>query len=295
MDVKKKEKKLVGILGYGKVGQILVERILTEGDRLGLQLAFVWNRSSICNKVPSSVAIVEQLQDIEKFQIDLIVEVCHPNVINQNGEFLLKYADLLIGSTTALADDECYERLNQAAITFNRRILLARGALWGGNDIQRMARQNMIESVRIKMTFHPESLRLGKGPMKLLTDKVNLERDIHSNSRVLYEGSVRQLCKLAPNNVNTMATAALLGIGFDRTIGCLVADRSLVDHHRIEIEVIGSQTVNAQGDKLRPFQVKTIRLSPTSKESNVSSNQTIEAFWQSILESITNDDKIQVC
>lgn len=77
-------------------GQILVERILTEGDRLGLQLAFVWNRSSICNKVPSSVAIVEQLQDIEKFQIDLIVEVCHPNVINQNGEFLLKYADLLV-------------------------------------------------------------------------------------------------------------------------------------------------------------------------------------------------------
>lgn len=38
---------------------------------------------------------------------------------------------------------------------------------------------------------------------------------------VLYEGPVRDLCPLAPLNVNTMATLSLFGIGFDRTVGRL--------------------------------------------------------------------------
>ena len=45
---------------------------------------------------------------------------------------------------------------------------------------------------------------------------------------VLYEGPVRDLCPLAPNNVNTMATLALFGIGFDRTVGRLGTDIKFV-------------------------------------------------------------------
>ncbi len=39
-------------------------------------------------------------------------------------------------------------------------------------------------------------------------------------------GSVRGLCPLAPNNVNTMACAAIAAhnLGFDGVVGCLVAD-----------------------------------------------------------------------
>lgn len=39
-------------------------------------------------------------------------------------------------------------------------------------------------------------------------------------------GPVRQVCALAPNNVNTMAVAAIAGytLGFDQTIGCLISD-----------------------------------------------------------------------
>lgn len=39
-------------------------------------------------------------------------------------------------------------------------------------------------------------------------------------------GCVRDLCPLAPNNVNTMAAAALAAhnLGFDKTQGCIVAD-----------------------------------------------------------------------
>ena len=43
---------------------------------------------------------------------------------------------------------------------------------------------------------------------------------------VLPLGPVRELCPLAPNNVNTMAAAAIAGhnLGFSHVIGCLVAD-----------------------------------------------------------------------
>jgi hypothetical protein len=43
----------------------------------------------------------------------------------------------------------------------------------------------------------------------------------------LYRGPVRELCPLAPNNVNTMAAAAVAAtnLGFDKTIGRLVAGR----------------------------------------------------------------------
>ena len=42
----------------------------------------------------------------------------------------------------------------------------------------------------------------------------------------LLSGPVRDLCPLAPNNVNTMAAAAMAAhnLGFDNVTGCLIAD-----------------------------------------------------------------------
>jgi aspartate dehydrogenase len=44
---------------------------------------------------------------------------------------------------------------------------------------------------------------------------------------VLYDGPTRAVCPLFPRNVNSHATVALAGIGFDRTRSVLVADPSL--------------------------------------------------------------------
>lgn len=40
------------------------------------------------------------------------------------------------------------------------------------------------------------------------------------------EGPVRELCPLAPNNVNTMAAAAIAAhnLGFDKVTGSIVSD-----------------------------------------------------------------------
>ena len=47
---------------------------------------------------------------------------------------------------------------------------------------------------------------------------------------IFVTGPVRQLCPLAPANVNTMACAAIAAhnLGFDRVQGCLVADKRLI-------------------------------------------------------------------
>ena len=48
----------------------------------------------------------------------------------------------------------------------------------------------------------------------------------HSFTVLLLLGPVRDLCPLAPNNVNTMAAAAMAAhnLGFDNVTGCLIAD-----------------------------------------------------------------------
>jgi aspartate dehydrogenase len=49
---------------------------------------------------------------------------------------------------------------------------------------------------------------------------------------VVYEGPVRTLCPLAPNNVNTMATAALAAhsLGFDAVKARLIAGTHSATH-----------------------------------------------------------------
>ena len=51
-------------------------------------------------------------------------------------------------------------------------------------------------------------------------------------SDTLHLGPVRDLCPLAPNNVNTMAVAAIAAhnLGFDGVQGCLVSDPRYVTY-----------------------------------------------------------------
>ncbi|KAH9397456.1 hypothetical protein TYRP_003773 [Tyrophagus putrescentiae] len=299
-----KRKKRIAVLGYGKLGQFLVEKIREDGR---LELAALWNRTPV--KDEDSRALLKGvtiLEDFENIQVDLIVEVCHPAVIASSGERLLQQADLLVGSSTSLVDDQLRGRLQETARAFGHRLIIGRGALWAANDIQRMARQGLLEAVRVRMHFHPRSLRLpADSSLKAVVDELLLllknssEESSSSKSPppppvILYSGPVRAVCPLAPNNVNTMATAALLGVGLDRTEGVLVADPGLADHHRIEVEVRGVQRSGFS----RPFSASSTRISPTSAESSVSSRQTLDAFWQSVLDALGELDdhgQIRVC
>ncbi|OTF69639.1 Homoserine dehydrogenase-like protein, partial [Euroglyphus maynei] len=256
-------------------------------------------RSKILIKCPlvKFLEAVEQIREIDF--VDLIVEVCHPDIVKQYAELFLDKADFLIGSPTALADPEFAQKLTDKLSTSQHRMFVARGALWGANDIQMMARRNRLQ-VEITMGFHPRSLRLQDSKIRELNDELLKQLESHENNNstksiVLYEGPARELCQIAPNNANTVAAAALLGVGFDHTIGKLISDTSLCDFHRIEVIVRGKPTID---DK--QFQVELNRQSPTHSAHNVSSLHTYDCFWHSILHCTgsfirANNLEIQVC
>ncbi|KAM4013191.1 aspartate dehydrogenase domain-containing protein isoform 3-T3 [Anomaloglossus baeobatrachus] len=139
--------------------------------------------------------------------------------------------------------------------------------------------------LKITMTKHPKSFKL-EGKLS--------EKDLSTmqDRTVLYEGPIRQLCPMAPNNVNTMAAASLAAhtLGFDKVIGVLVADPSLPDWHLVDIEVTGRKN-ETTGEV---FTVKTSRRNPASAGA-VTGAATFESFWSSILVCKGHGGRLFVC
>ncbi|XP_050627514.1 aspartate dehydrogenase domain-containing protein isoform X2 [Macaca thibetana thibetana] len=212
----------VGVVGYGRLGQSLVSRLLAQGPELGLELVFVWNRDPgrMAGSVPPSLQL-QKLAALGERHPDLVVEVAHPKIIHDSGAQILRHANLLVGSPSALSDKTTERQLLEASQHWNHAVFVARGALWGTEDITRLDAAGGLRSLRVTMATHPDGFRL-EGPLAAA----------HSTGprTVLYEGPVRGLCPFAPRNSNTMAAAALAApsLGFDGVTGVLVADLSLL-------------------------------------------------------------------
>ncbi|XP_041093627.1 putative L-aspartate dehydrogenase isoform X2 [Polyodon spathula] len=263
----------VGIVGYGHLGQYLVAKIQTEGQSLGFEISFVWNRSSekLTGKIPEELVLTE-LGDFHQRKSDLIVEVAHPQIAKDYGTAFLTHSDFMIGSPTALADPALETRLRDAAKHHGNTLYVPSGAFWGGEDIQKMAAAGTLKALRVTMSKHPSCFRLST-PLPPLGSG--------SGSRtVLFSGSVRDLCSIAPNNVNSMAAAAMAAhnLGFSGVTGCIVSDTDLTDWHVVLVEVTGPEFEGSG----RSFTVKTERRNP-AKLGAVTGNATYQSFWSSIL------------
>ncbi|XP_045297683.1 putative L-aspartate dehydrogenase isoform X3 [Leopardus geoffroyi] len=261
----------VGVVGYGRLGQSLVSHLLTQGPELGLELVFVWNRDPgrMAGSVPPSLQL-QNLAALGERHPDLVVEVAHPQIIQESGAQILRHANLLVGSPSALADQATERRLLEASHRWDHAVFVARGALWGTEDITRLDAAGGLQSLRVTMATHPDGFRL-EGPLAAVRST--------EHRTVLYEGPVRRLCPFAPRNSNTMAAAALAApsLGFDRVVGVLVADLSLADMHVVDVELTGPP-----GPTGRSFAVHTHRENP-AEPGAVTGSATVTAFWRSLL------------
>jgi len=274
-------KKKVGIVGYGSLGVFLAKAILEDTQvKDKFELVFVWNRS--LDKViedhslPKGV-LLENLEEFASKKADLIVEVCHPKIVAEYGEKFLQYADFMVGSPTAFANAELEKRLREVATKGNFGCYIPSGALWGAEDIEKMASRGTLGGLTITMKKHPDSLKVEPALMDRLKEYKDDEQK--KGEFVVFEGGVRDLCPLAPNNVNTMACAALAAtnLGFDKVKARLVADKSL-EAHVIDIEVIGPPKENPEDI----FRVTTSRYNP-AKPGAVTGNATYTSFLSSML------------
>lgn len=239
LDPPRPAKRRVGVLGAGELGAFLVGA-LTAGDLSRThEVAFVWNRSferaaavvARAGLAPSA-ACADPAAALAGAHgaVDLVVEVSHPDVsVAWAPRFLGAGVDVLCGSPTAFADDAAAAALRRAAAATRAGLYVAVGALWGAADLAKMADRGSLAALSVTMHKHPLSLKLA-GALGAAVDAMLARGD--AGPLVLYDGPVRGLCPLAPNNVNTMATAAVAAhsLGFDGVRGVLVADAALAAH-----------------------------------------------------------------
>jgi aspartate dehydrogenase len=274
---------VVGVIGYGHLGEFLVNRIANDPKLATCyRLAWVWNRTE--SKVPQALrcpsltgnSLEELLGRCEQKDpsavVDLFVEVCHPTVIEEFGVRLLALGALFVGSTTAFAKEAVSVGLRSSAERHRRSIIIPCGAMWGAADVKKMGSQGTIGSITVSMTKEPHSLKV-LGPLATALDRY-IEDAASEGPCVLYDGPLEELCPLAPNNVNTMAVAAMAsGLGFHRTRGRLIAHKGLTAHI-VEIEVASTATP--------PLVVRTVRTNPADPRA-VTGSATFGSFAASLL------------
>jgi aspartate dehydrogenase len=258
----------IGIVGFGHLGQYLYQHLQQECHQSikDFELIFIWNRTkeALINyeQALNPALIVSTIEEGLQRLPNLVIEVAHPDIIETYAEQVLDVCDLFIGSPSALANATLEASLRKKAMTTGHAIYIGTGAFWGADDVAKMQEQQKIKSLTITMKKHPVSFKLNE-PLhtELLNKRAKLEDQ--PGEIIIYSGPVRQLCRLAPNNVNTMAIGAILAcdLGFDGVQGCLVADTALVDRHIVEIEITGPKTTLENQEPL-DFRVKTVRINP---------------------------------
>jgi aspartate dehydrogenase len=140
-----------------------------------------------------------------------------------------------------------------------------------------------LQSVTITMKKHPAMIKLTDAALLETCAQMTKEHEEGGEGRelLLYEGSVRGLCPIAPNNVNTMACTALAAhtLGFDGVTGRLVADARLTTHE-IVLEAKGQPNPTTG----QQFELSLQRSSPAPLGA-VTSKATYGSFVESLLKS----------
>jgi predicted dinucleotide-utilizing enzyme len=217
----------IGLIGLGYVGKYIYEQI-TSRPELGLEVAFVHELAPERLTGISPEIVLNDIQAFASRRPDLVLEMAHPDVTRQFGETFLHQTDYMPLSMTAFADEGLEERLIETARSSRNRLFIPHGAVVGLENI--FEGRQLWDEVTMVMKKNPRNLDFSAAPQ--------FKPNGITQPTVLYDGPTRAVCPVFPRNVNSHATVALAGIGFDRTRSVLIADPSL-DVSVIEITAQG--------------------------------------------------------
>jgi predicted dinucleotide-utilizing enzyme len=223
----------IGLVGLGYIGRYVYEQVSSRPE-LGLEIAFVHEQAAERLAGLPTEVVLPDIRNFAARRPDLVVEMAHPAVTRQFGELFLQATDYMPLSMTAFADEELQQRLLETARRSGTCLFVPHGAVVGLENI--FEGRDLWEEVTMVMKKSPKNLDFSTAPQCKPAEI--------TKATVLYDGPTRAVCLLFPRNVNSHATVALAGIGFDRTRSVLIADPSL------DVSVI-ELTAQGQGVAMR--------------------------------------------
>ncbi len=231
----------VGIVGAGRIGRRLAN--LIEADARGLKLAGMVGRTP-------GAGVTARLDDLIAARPAVIVECASRAALAELGPAILKAGvDLIPLSLTAFADERVEAALLEAATAGPGRLEIPPGAI-GTLDLLATAREAGLAAVTYRQCKSAAMWKLT--PAAALADL-----DAVRARTVILAGSVREVARRFPDNLNVSVGVALAGLGLDRTRIELVADPEAREtSHELDIEAppgnarlrLGGRTVEPDGD-----------------------------------------------
>lgn len=187
--------------------------------------------------------VVYTLADLLALKPEIVVECAGHSAVEAYAAPVLDAGiDLVIVSTGSLADQKLYDLVKAASDRSSAQVKLPAGAL-AGVDALASGKLAGLTKVTLKSSKPPKAW---KGTPAEKTHNL----DAITERTVIFSGTARDAALTFPKNANVAATAALAGIGFEKTIVQLVADPGVTQNvHRLEAEgAFGSMQLEIQNN-----------------------------------------------
>ena len=211
------KRKRIGLVGVGTIGGHIAR---TAAERGFAEVDFVCDLDvDKARKAAPGAEVVEDLRDVARRDVDLVVETANDAVMREIALDVLAQRDFAPFTVTCLEDDAFRDAVREQCRKAGTRLYIPHGGVLGLDGI--FDGRAVIEEVTITTTKNPRNLSLTEPA-----------------SGVIYDGPTREACRRFPRNVNVHAAIALVGVGFDRMRSVIIADPE-TDQMRHEIVVKG--------------------------------------------------------
>ncbi len=244
----------VGLIGFGAIASDICH-FLERNAEVEVVTALVMPEDL---SKEATFPLVTNFDEFIGSNLDIVVECAGHSAVQEFApKVLAKDIDIVVVSIGALADSELYNTLQAAASNSQAQVILPAGALIGIDGL-RAAKISGLNDVTIRSVKPPMSWSGAPG-----VEGLNLAAI--SEPTAVFEGSARDAARLFPKNANVAATAAIAGVGFDKTKVELIADpQTTQNSHTLTFDgVAGVYEIVTKGNP-SPINPKTSQLTALS-------------------------------